>query len=346
MEAKGYCAHAKDKPLVPHTFQRRNIRADDVLIDIKFCGICHSDIHSVRDEWGGAIYPVIPGHEIAGIVREVGKNVVKFKPGDKVGVGCMVDTRSDDAPLEDSQYADGGSVMTYASNDREGQRTQGGYSNIIVVREAFVLRIPDSLPLDATAPLLCAGITVYAPLKRYHAGPGKKVGVVGFGGLGHMAVKIGSAMGAEVTVISQSLSKKADGVKFGAKDYYAASDPTTFKQLRRRFDIIISTVSEASIDWSGIVNALKVDGTLVLVGAPEKPIPVPVLPLLIGRRNITGSLIGDVHETQEMLDFCAKHNIVASIEIIPIQKVNEAYERVLKSDVRYRFVIDLATLDK
>jgi uncharacterized zinc-type alcohol dehydrogenase-like protein len=344
MEAKGYCAHAADKALEPFTFQRRTIRDDDVLIDIKFCGICHSDIHSVRNEWGGAKYPVVPGHEIVGVVRSVGKAVTKFKAGDKVGVGCMVDTRSDAQPLENIQYSSGGMVMTYASDDREGQRTQGGYSNIIVVRDKFVVRVPDNLSLDAVAPLLCAGITLYSPLKHWNAGPGKKVAILGMGGLGHIGIKIASAMGAEVTVISQTMSKQADGLKFGAKDYYATSDPETFKTLARRFDLIISTLSEANVDWNGILGALKAEGTLVLLGAPAKPIPLPVMPLLFGRRSVAGSLIGDIPETQEMLDFCAKHNIVSNIETIPIQKVNEAYERVLKSDVRYRFVIDISTL--
>jgi len=344
MEAKGYCAHAANKPLEPFTFQRRELRDDDVLIDIKFCGICHSDIHSVRNEWGGAKYPVVPGHEIVGIVRTVGKTVTKFKAGDRVGVGCMVDTTSDSVPIENVQYSNGGMVMTYASDDREGQRTQGGYSNVIVVRDTFVVRVPDGLSMDAVAPLLCAGITLYSPLKHWKAGPGKKVASLGMGGLGHVGIKIAAAMGAEVTVLSQTLSKQADGLKFGAKDYFATSDPATFKTLSRRFDLVISTLSEASVDWAGIINSLKPEGTLVLLGVPATPIPLPVMPLLFGRRSVAGSLIGDIPETQEMLDFCAKHNIVSSIETIPIQKVNEAYERVLKSDVRYRFVIDISTL--
>ncbi|TPP11761.1 NAD(P)-dependent alcohol dehydrogenase [Rhizobium glycinendophyticum] len=345
--AKGYAATDASKPLVPFTFERREPNDDDVVIDIKFSGICHSDIHQARNEWGNSTYPMVPGHEIAGVVTAVGSKVTQFKVGDRVGVGCFVDScvhcESRNVDLE--QYMPG-VVPTYNGFEADGVTpTYGGYSNTITVKEGYVLSIPDNLPLDKAAPLLCAGITLYSPLVHWKAGPGKKVAIVGMGGLGHMGVKIGAALGAEITVLSQSLSKKDDGIAFGAKDYYATADKETFKKLAGTFDLIICTVG-TEIDWNAYLNLLKIDGALVLVGLPENPVPVHAFSLVMGRRSLAGSSIGSIKETQEMLDFCGKHNITPEIEIIDIQQVNEAYERVIKSDVRYRFVIDIASLDK
>jgi uncharacterized zinc-type alcohol dehydrogenase-like protein len=345
--AKGYAATDASKPLVPFTFERREPNDDDVVIDIKFSGICHSDIHQARNEWGNSTYPMVPGHEIAGVVTAVGSKVTQFKVGDRVGVGCFVDScvhcESRNVDLE--QYMPG-VVPTYNGFEADGVTpTYGGYSNTITVKEGYVLSIPDNLPLDKAAPLLCAGITLYSPLVHWKAGPGKKVAIVGMGGLGHMGVKIGAALGADITVLSQSLSKKDDGIAFGAKDYYATADKETFKKLAGTFDLIICTVG-TEIDWNAYLNLLKIDGALVLVGLPENPVPVHAFSLVMGRRSLAGSSIGSIKETQEMLDFCGKHNITPEIEIIDIQQVNEAYERVIKSDVRYRFVIDIASLDK
>jgi len=343
--AKGYAATDASKPLSPFSFERREPGDDDILIDIKYCGICHSDIHQARNEWGNSSYPMVPGHEIAGIVRAVGKNVTSFKVGDRAGVGCFVNScttcATRDVDLE--QYMPG-IVQTYNDFEADGVTpTYGGYSDHIVVKEGYVLHMPDNLPLDAAAPLLCAGITLYSPLRHWKAGPGKKVAIVGMGGLGHMGVKLAHAMGADVTVLSQSLSKKEDGKKFGANAYYATSDAETFKTLAGSFDLIICAVGTA-IDWNAYLRLLKIDGSMVLVGAPEHPVPVHAFSLIGGRKSLSGSGIGSIKETQEMLDFCAKHNIVADIEVIDIKDINEAYERVLKSDVRYRFVIDMASL--
>ena len=343
--AKGYAATDASKPLAPFTFERRDPNPDDVVIEIKYAGICHSDIHTVRNEWHNAVYPIVPGHEIAGVVKSVGSAVTKFKVGDHVGVGCFVDSCVGCATRDlDNEHYMPGLVQTYNSVDRDGKTaTQGGYSDHVVVREDYVLSIPDNLPLDASAPLLCAGITLYSPLKHWNAGPGKKVAIVGMGGLGHMGVKIGSAMGADITVLSQTLSKKEDGLKLGAKEYYATSDASTFEKLAGTFDLILCTVS-AEIDWNAYLSLLKVNGTMVLLGVPEHAIPVHAFSVIPARRSLAGSMIGSIKETQEMLDFCGKHNIVSEIEKINIQQVNEAYERVLKSDVRYRFVIDIASL--
>lgn len=343
--ARGYAATDASKPLTPFTFERREPDADDVVIAIQYCGVCHSDIHTVRNEWKNAVYPIVPGHEIVGIVTAVGPSVSKFKVGDKVGVGCFVDSCVGCASrdVDNEQYMPG-LVQTYNSVERDGKTaTQGGYSDHIVVKEGYVLSVPDNLPLDATAPLLCAGITLYSPLRHWNAGPGKKVAILGMGGLGHMGVKLAHAMGAEVTVLSHSLSKKDDGLKLGADHYYATSDADTFTKLAGTFDLIICTVGVA-IDWNAYLNLLKVDGSMVIVGAPEDAIPVHAFSLIPGRRSLSGSMIGSIKETQEMLDFCGKHGIVSEIEKINIQDINEAYERVLKSDVRYRFVIDMASL--
>jgi uncharacterized zinc-type alcohol dehydrogenase-like protein len=345
-KAKGYAAAAAKASLQPYSFERRDLREQDVAIEIKYCGICHSDIHQARDEWGGSIFPMVPGHEIAGIVTAVGSKVTQFKIGDKVGVGCFVDSCGTCEQCKEGlqQYCVHGAIWTYNAIEKDGAPTLGGYSDKIVVNENYVVRMPENLPLDASAPLLCAGITLYSPLKHWQAGPGKKVAIVGLGGLGHMGVKIAHALGAEVTVLSQSLRKKEDGLRLGADHYYATSDPETFTKLTRSFDLIINTVG-SDMDLNQYLELLKVDGSMVIVGLPEKPASVAAFSLVLGRRSLAGSAIGGIAETQEMLDFCGKHNITSDIEVIPIQKVNEAYERVLKSDVRYRFVIDMASLN-
>jgi uncharacterized zinc-type alcohol dehydrogenase-like protein len=342
----GYAAKSAKKPLEPFSFNRRSPGPHDLAIDIKFSGICHSDIHQARDEWGGSIFPMVPGHEIAGVVTSVGGSVTKFKPGDRVGVGCFVDScrKCHSCSKGEEQYCQEGMTGTYNSYERDGKTpTYGGYSNHIVVDENYVLRMPENIPLDRGAPLLCAGITLYSPLRHWECGPGKKVAIVGLGGLGHMGVKIASAMGAEVTVLSQTMKKQRDGLKMGAKHFFATSDQSTFKKLAGSFDLIINTVS-ADIDLNAYLSLLKTNGHMVLVGVPEKPMMIHPFPLIMGRRSLAGSLIGGIRETQEMLDFCGKHNITPEIELIPFQKVNEAYERVIKSDVRYRFVIDTSTL--
>jgi uncharacterized zinc-type alcohol dehydrogenase-like protein len=345
-KTKSYAAASPSSPLAPFTFRRRAPREHDVSIEIKYCGICHTDIHQTRNGWFQGIFPMVPGHEIAGVVAGVGAKVTKFKQGDKVGVGCFVDSCRACAQCSggNEQYCDLVPIFTYNARDKDGEPTMGGYSERIVVDEHYVLRMPDSLPLDAAAPLLCAGITLYSPLKHWGAGPGKRVAVIGLGGLGHMGVKLGHAMGAEVTVLSQSLKKQADGKRLGADGFFATSDEATFTKLKGYFDLILNTVS-SDIDWSKYLELAKVDGTMVLLGVPEKPVPVGAFPLIAGRRSLAGSMIGGIAETQEMLDFCGRHNAPADIETIPIQMVNEAYERILQSDVRYRFVIDMASLN-
>ncbi|GGZ04719.1 dehydrogenase [Streptomyces olivaceoviridis] len=340
-----YAAPAAKAPLERTTIERRAVGEYDVLIDIKFAGVCHSDIHQAREGWGEAIFPMVPGHEIAGVVAEVGPGVTRFQVGDRVGVGCMVDScrECENCLRGEEQYCLNGMVGTYNAVGKDGEPTYGGYSEKIVVDENYVIRIPDGLSLDIAAPLLCAGITTYSPLSHWNAGPGKKVAIVGLGGLGHMAVKIAHAMGAEVTVLSQSLRKKDDGLKLGADHYYATSDPKTFEELAGTFDLIVSTVS-APMDFGALLSLLKVDGALVNVGAPEEPVALNLFSVIGGRKSLAGSMIGGIRETQEMLDFCAEHGIGAEIELISAAEVNEAYERVLASDVRYRFVIDTATI--
>jgi uncharacterized zinc-type alcohol dehydrogenase-like protein len=342
---KAYAATAAKTPLAPFSLDRRTPGDHDVSIEIKFCGICHTDIHQTRDEWGGAIFPMIPGHEIAGIVTSIGSKVTKFKPGQHVGIGCFVDSCRHCVECQKGleQYCAVGTVFTYSSRDKEGNVTYGGYSDKIVVDENYVLRIPDNLPLDASAPLLCAGITLYSPLKHWGAGPGKRVAIIGLGGLGHMGVKIAHAMGAKVTVLSQSLKKQADGKRLGADHFYATANPETFTKLQGSFDLIVNTVPAAS-DWNQFIGLLATDGALVMVGVPDQPVPIAGFPLIAKRRSVAGSLIGGIAETQEMLDFCGKHNIASDIEVISMQQVNDAYDRVVKGDVRYRFVIDCATL--
>jgi uncharacterized zinc-type alcohol dehydrogenase-like protein len=340
-----YAAPAAKAPLERTAIERRAVGEHDVGIDIKYAGICHSDIHQAREGWGEAIFPMVPGHEIAGVVAEVGAGVTRFAVGDRVGVGCMVDScrECDNCKAGLEQYCLGGMTGTYNDRDKSGEPTYGGYSTRIVVDENYVVRIPDSLSLDVAAPLLCAGITTYSPLRHWNAGPGKKVAVLGMGGLGHMAVKIAHALGAEVTVLSQSLRKKDDGLKLGADHYHATSDPQTFEDLAGSFDLILSTVS-APLDFGAYLALLKTDGALVNVGAPEDPISLNLFSVIGGRKTLAGSMIGGIAETQEMLDFCAGQGFGAEIELIRADQINEAYERVLSSDVRYRFVIDTATI--
>ena len=346
IKAKGIAAFSSEKPLGPFSFERRDPKEHDVVVEIKYCGICHSDIHSARSEWGKGIYPMVPGHEIAGIVTAVGSKVTKFKVGDHAGIGCFVDScRTCDHCKEGlDQYCLGGMTQTYNSRDKEGQPTYGGYSNVIVVDENYTLRIDPSLPLDKAAPLLCAGITLYSPLTHWKVGPGKKVGIMGLGGLGHMGVKIARALGAEVYVLSHSEKKREDAISMGAHHFINTKDESAFQKYAGQFDLIINTVSSHELNMANYFNLLKLYATLVSVGAPEKPLTIHPFPLIMMRRNYAGSVIGSIKETQEMLDFCAKHKIVPEIEVIDPTQVNEAYERVLKSDVRYRFVIDISKL--
>ncbi len=341
-----YAATSATAPLTETTITRREVGPHDVAFDIHFAGICHSDLHTVRGEWGAVEYPMVPGHEIAGIVTAVGSEVTKYQVGDRVGVGCFVDSCRECAQCragEEQYCTNPGMVGTYNGVGRDGQPTQGGYSGAIVVDENYVLRIPDRLPLDAAAPLLCAGITLYSPLRHWNAGPGKRVAVVGLGGLGHMGVKLAHAMGATVTVLSQSLKKMEDGLRLGADEYYATSDPATFEKLAGSFDLILNTVS-ATLDLNDYLGLLTLDGTLVELGMPDQPMTVPAPALIFGRRRLAGSLIGGIAETQEMLDFCAEHDVRPEIEVIAPDYINEAYERMLASDVRYRFVIDTESL--
>lgn len=343
--AKARAVDGPNKPFRAAEIKRRDLDSHDVLIEIKYAGICHSDIHTAHGEWGPVHYPLVPGHEIAGIVTSVGPEVTKFKIGDRAGVGCMVDSCGEcqNCRNGEEQYCLKGKVDTYAGVDKYGEPTQGGYSTHIVVPEDFVLKIPDNIELDVAAPLLCAGITTYSPLNHWGAGPGKKVAVVGMGGLGHMAVQIAHAMGAEVTVLSQTLNKKQDGLQLGASHYYATSDPETFEKLTESFDLIINTVS-ATINMDAYLGLLTLDGTLVNVGAPAEPLSLSAMNLIGRRRSFAGSMIGGIRETQEMLDFCAKHNITPRIEVISADQIDEAYQRVLASDVKYRFVIDISTM--
>lgn len=346
IQAKGFAAPTAKAPLTPFSFERREPKEHDVVISVKYCGICHSDIHQARDEWGGSKFPMVPGHEIAGVVQAVGTKVTKYKVGDTVGVGCFVDScrRCRHCEQHLDQYCIEGTTLTYNDYERDGKTpTYGGYSNVTVVDENYVLRIPKNLPLDKTAPLLCAGITSYSPLMHWNAGPGKKVAIMGLGGLGHVGVKIAVAMGADVTVLSHSEKKKEDALKMGAQHFVATHDKKVFQQHASSFDLIINTVS-ADLNMNDYLGLLRLDGTLVVVGLPEKPLTLSPFSLIAMRRSYAGSVIGSIKETQEMLDFCGKHNITADIELIAPQQVNEAYERVTKSDVRYRFVIDMGKL--
>ena len=346
MKVQGYAAHQAKAPLNPYSFERREPHNHDVVIDIQYCGICHTDIHQVRDEWGASTFPMVPGHEIAGVVTGIGPKVTRYKMGDRVAVGCFVDSCRKCGPclkgLE--QYCVEGPTLTYNAVERDGQnRTQGGYSNKIVLDENYVLQIPENIPMNRSASLLCAGITIYSPLIHWKAGPGKKVGIIGLGGLGHMGVKIAHALGADVTVLSHSLRKQEDG-KMGGDKFHSTSDPATFDKLKGYFDLLINTLA-VEIDWDEYLNLLALDGTMVVVGIPEKETPIGPSSLINARRSLAGSVIGGVRETQEMLDFCSRYNIACDIELIQIQKVNEAFERVVNSDVRYRFAIDMKSLD-
>jgi uncharacterized zinc-type alcohol dehydrogenase-like protein len=341
-----YAAPSATEPLVKTTIERRDVGPKDVMIEIAYAGICHSDIHTVRGEWGEIQYPQVVGHEIVGTVSEVGSEVTKHQVGDRVGVGCMVNScgECEYCLRGDEQYCAKGNVGTYTGVDpADGTITQGGYSQAVVVTEDFVLRVPESLDYDKVAPLLCAGITLYSPLHHWGVTEGTKVAIVGMGGLGHMGVKIAAALGAEVTVLSQTTSKEEDSLRFGAKAHYATSDEQTFTDLANSFDLIVNTVS-AKIDMGAYLSLLRVDGTLVNVGAPSEPLEVPAFALIPARRSWAGSAIGGIRETQEMLDFCAEHGILPETELISADQINEAYERVLASDVRYRFVIDTATM--
>jgi uncharacterized zinc-type alcohol dehydrogenase-like protein len=331
--------------VAPMSIERRDPGSRDVLIEILYCGVCHSDVHQARDEWGNAIYPMVPGHEIVGRVQQVGSDVTRFKTGDVVGVGCMVDSCRDCHPCRQGleQFCERGSALTYNGTEMDRKTpTYGGYSTQIVVTEDFVLRIPAGLDLAGVAPLLCAGITTYSPLRQWSCKPGDRVGVVGLGGLGHMAVKLASAMGAEVTVLSTSRAKEGDARRLGAHAFEVSTDDT-LKKLAGRFDLLIDTVS-ARHDLNRQLGLLRPLGALVLLGVPPEPAPISTFALVIGNKRLAGSLIGGIAETQEMLDYCGAKKIVSDIELIPIEKINSAYERMIRNDVRYRFVIDIASL--
>jgi len=343
---KAFAAQAPTTPLTPFNFERRDPGPHDVQIEILYCGVCHSDIHQVRDEWGGSIYPMVPGHEIVGRVTKVGDHVKNFKAGDLAGVGCFIDSCRvcDNCKSDLEQYCEVGMVGTYNGRERvTNNPTYGGYSTQIVVDEKYTLHISDKLPLEGVAPLLCAGITTYSPLRYMKVGKGHKVAVLGLGGLGHMAVKFAAAFGAEVTMLSTSPSKEADAKRLGAHHFALINDEEAMKGLQNHFDFILNTVS-AQHEYGTYLNLLRTNGTMIIVGVPPIPSTVPAFPFIMKRRSIIGSLIGGIKETQEMLDFCAEHNIVSDVEVIDIKDINEAYEKVLKGDVRYRFVIDIASL--
>jgi alcohol dehydrogenase (NADP+) len=345
LKTPAYAAASKTSRLGPLAIDRREPGPRDVLIDIAFCGVCHSDIHQVRDEWGGSIYPMVPGHEIVGTVAKIGDKVTRWHVGDVVGVGCFVDSCRQCAACRagEEQYCENGMTPTYNGRELDGKTpTFGGYSTRITVNEDYVVRIPDGIPLEGAAPLLCAGITTYSPLRHFGVKAGDKVAIVGLGGLGHMGVKLAKAMGAHVTVLSHTPGKREDALQLGADDFLPTNDPKVLAQNRSRFDFILDTVS-ASHDYNAYLRMLRLDGTMVLVGIPD-PSPVSASPLVSRRRRLAGSSIGGIRETQEMLDFCADHGLQADAEVIAIDDINEAYERMLRSDVRYRFVIDASTI--
>lgn len=343
---RGYAVKSATSKFEPFEFNRRDLGPHDVLIKIDYCGICHSDIHQARNEWQNAIYPMVPGHEIVGHITQVGNQVTKFKVGDIAGVGCFVDScrTCGNCKDDEQQFCEKHLALTYNSTEMDLKtKTYGGYSSQIVVDENYVLKVSSSLPLSNVAPLLCAGITTYSPLKQYGVGPGKKVGVLGLGGLGHMAVKLAAAMGATVTVFSTSPGKEQDAKRLGAHHFVLSKEPKVMQSLEGSFDFILDTIA-ASHDVNPYLNLLRRDGVLVIVGIPEKSLEIQPFSLIRNRRKLAGSLIGGIQETQEMLDFCAEKNITSDVEIIPIQKIEEAYDRTVKGDVRYRFVIDLASL--
>lgn len=347
ISASSYAAQSATSPLAPFDFDRRDLRSKDVLLEILYCGICHSDLHVVRNEWGRSNYPLVPGHEIVGKVIDKGRRARRFKKGDLVAVGCYVDScrKCFNCKGGLQQYCTGGLVLTYNSYEKDGKtRTQGGYSTKIVVDEDYVLKVPAKLPLENTAPLLCAGITTYSPLRYWKVGKGHKVAVLGLGGLGHMAVKFASAFGAKVTVLSGSPKKQRDAKRMGAADFVLTSDRDKMQRLSNRFDFIVDTVS-AGHDLDLYLSLLRTNGVMICVGLPSGEEQLSPFNLVLGRRSIAGSLIGGLPETQEMLNYCGRNGITADVEVIPIQQVNHAYKRMLRSDVRYRFVIDLATLE-
>jgi uncharacterized zinc-type alcohol dehydrogenase-like protein len=345
---RAYATLAAKQPLAPFAIERREPGPREVLIDILYCGVCHSDLHFVRNDWGMSVYPLVPGHEIVGRVRQVGAEVTRYQVGDAVGVGCFVDScrTCEYCQAKQEQFCVQFPVTTYGGKDPvTGSITHGGYSDHITVDQDYVLRIPASLPLDRAAPLLCAGITTYSPMRYHGLKAGDRVAVVGLGGLGHMAVKLATAMGAHVTVLSTSPSKREDALALGAHDFHATKDGQVFKTHAGKFEFVFDTVS-APHDYNAYLNLLRVDGKMILLGIPEVPSPVAAMALAVKRRVLTGSFIGGIAETQEMLDFCAEHGVASDIELIPVQMINEAYERMLKGDVRYRFVIDIASLGK
>ena len=346
MKVRGYAAMQAQAKMTPWEFERRDLGAHDVSLDVKYSGICHSDIHQVREEWGPAIFPMVPGHEIAGIVSQVGSSVTKFKVGDRIGVGVFVDScRTCPSCLKGlQQYCIEGMTGTYNQLERDGKTpAMGGYSNIMVINEDYAVSIPENLALDGVAPLLCAGITLYSPIKHWKAGPGKKVAVIGLGGLGHMGVKFAAAMGAEVTVFSHSPAKEADAKAMGAHHFVSTKNTDFNSKYSKHFDLILNTVS-AELNINDYLQMLNVDGTLVVIGLPGKPYALEVGSLLPARRSLSGSMIGGIAEMQEMLDFCGKHNIVSDVEVIKAEYINTAYDRTVASDVKYRFVIDATSI--
>lgn len=345
IEVKGYAAQKANADLAPWTFQRRSLGPNDVLVEIDYAGICHSDIHQVREEWGEALFPMVPGHEIAGRVKEVGSSVTKFKPGMKAGVGVFIDScrKCENCLKGENQYCLEGMTGTYNGYERDGKTiAQGGYSTAIVVHEDYVLKLPENLDMAGIAPLLCAGITLYSPLKHWQTGPGKKVGIIGLGGLGHMGVKFAVAMGAEVSVLSHSANKEQDAKNMGAHNFILTKDESVFDKYKMHFDLLINSVS-APLDLNKYLNMLKLNGSIVMVGLSGQPYPIDAFQMLNQRRRIAGSMIGGMPETQEMLDFAGKHNIVSDVEVINADYINKAYDRVVASDVKYRFVIDAKT---
>lgn len=348
INVNAYAAKAVKAPLEPFNFQRRDTGPNDVKIEILFCGVCHSDIHQVKDEWGGSIFPMVPGHEIVGRITQVGDQVKGFKVGELAGVGCFVDScrTCPSCKAGEEQYCDEGMTSTYNAYERDGKTpTYGGYSTHIVVNEDYALHVSDKLPLEGVAPLLCAGITTYSPLRHWNVTKGTRVAVVGLGGLGHMAVKFAVSFGAEVTVLSTSQSKQEDALRLGAHHFVVTKDKEQMKKARGSFDFILNTIS-AEHEYNDYLSLLDRDGTMVVVGIPEKPSVAPAFTLIGKRRSLAGSMIGGIKETQEMLIYCAEHNITSDVEVIDIKDINTAYERMLKNDVRYRFVIDIASLKK